>query len=104
MARRSCVRGTLFAYRRFLAGEFDGFFDVVTLFFEELFADVEAFALDDFLRAPRPCGASLTGSLTMSDLPVLTWLERNAFQRRSCSTLTPKRSATVMSVSPLRMV
>src|SRR5690348_9620392 len=46
------------------------------------------------------CGASRTGSETASVCPTLTVLEERRFQRRRSSTLTPKRSATVISVSP----
>lgn len=57
-----------------------------------------------FFRAERPCtracGASFTGSATVRVAPDLTAFDFRRFHRRNCSTVTPKRSATVTSVSP----
>ena len=56
-----------------------------------------------FPRTRMP-GASFTGSATVMARPGAMALEERWFQRRSSSTETPKRSATVISVSPRRTV
>ena len=62
----------------------------------------------DLLREPLPRtrvpGASFTCSATTMVRPGEMVLAERWFQRRSSSTETPKRSATVMSVSPRRTV
>src|SRR5579875_2465589 len=55
-------------------------------------------------RRERPCGASRTGSATARYFPAGRTFERRWFHRRSDSTVTPKRSATVTSVSPRRVL
>ena len=58
-----------------------------------------SFPRDAFERV-RTLGASLTGAATVIVVPGLMVFEERRFQRRSSSADTPKRSATVMSVSP----
>ena len=57
-------------------------------------------------RRLRTCvtGARRTGCDTSSTRPGFTVLERRWFQRRSCSTVTLKRSAIATSDSPARVV
>jgi hypothetical protein len=69
-------------------------------------ATVRTDARDERPWRERTCvtGASRTGCDTASTRPGFTLDEERWFQRRSSSTVTLKRSATVTSVSPARVV
>jgi hypothetical protein len=83
----------------------DCFAEVLVVF---VCVDIDATCFVLLLREPLPRtrmpGASFTGSATVMARPGAIVLEERRFQRRSSSTDTPKRSATVMSVSPRRTV
>lgn len=76
---------------------------VVFFFEDDDTRDCEPFFVDLLLCA-RPLGASFTGSATRNTCPGRIVLEERRFQRRRSSTEIPKRSATVTSVSPRRVV
>jgi hypothetical protein len=85
---------------------FVGCFAEVLLVFACVDLDATCFVLllcEAFPRTRMP-GASFTGSATVMARPGAIVFEERWFQRRSSSTDTPKRSATVMSVSPRRTV
>lgn len=73
--------------------------DFVPVFVEDEPPFAPVFVRDPFARE-RVRGASRTGAATVNVRPGAMMFELNLFQLRRSSTDTPKRSATVISVSP----